>query len=411
MRIRTLVWKELWHRKLGALVILIGIILCIMMVVGIQRVSLGAINEMRLAMLEMGRNVVILPEGVDENEYWSGDFSKATTTLSEEDLQSVAEYAMHVHKPKVLARHFQGSFQRPVTIDGERLVLSGILVKIDKAAPAVITEDAQKPIPDGEAELGYHAARQLGLEEGDTLDGTWTDTDKGETLDTPTFTVRKVRSETGTIEDYRVFINIATARDIFGVEENVVNVVEAVGCVCTPQFLPTIASRMEEWLREERGRPVNVRHFQAIAEARSDARTTAVRDADVISVAVVLFGALLIGGYSVLNAHERRRETGILLAISARPRHIAWAMLQKMLLLGLVGGVVGCWLTDVILRRHGLPFVTRLQGAMRPYMLAMTGWQMYAVGVGLALALAALPGLVGVWLASRTDPAETLREL
>ncbi len=409
MRIRNIVWKELRHRKGGALIILAGVVLSVMMVVGIQRVSLGSINEMRLAMLEMGKNLVILPEGVDENHYWSGDFSRATTTLYEEDLESVAEYAMYIHQPRVLARHFQGSFQRPVTIDGRRLVLSGILVKIDRAAPAVITEDAQRPIPDGETELGYHAARQLGLEEGDLLEGIWRY--EGERLDAPAFTVREVRPETGTIEDYRVLINIVTAREIFGVEEPVVNVVEAVGCVCSPQFLPILASRMEEWLREERGRPVNVQHFQAVAEARSAARLTSVRDANVISFFVILFGALLIGGYSVLNAHERRQETGILLAISARPRHIAWAMLQKMLLLGLVGGVIGCWLTDVVLRHYGVPFVGQLQGAMRPYMLAMTGWQMYALAIGLALTLTALPGLVGVWIASRTDPAETLREL
>jgi len=193
------------------------------------------------------------------------------------------------------------------------------------------------------------------------------------------------------------------------VKDKIVNVIEAVSCMCSPQSLPIIAKRVETKLASL-GRPVQAKHALAIVEARRRARVGTTRDADLVSVAVLLFGALLVAGYSALNAYERRRETGVLLAIAARPRHVAWVMLQKMLLLGLAGGALGCWLADALLTHYGMQIFQKLHGAMRSYVLAFTGWEMYAVAVGLALGLTVLPGLVGVFLASWTDPAKTLQE-
>jgi putative ABC transport system permease protein len=407
MLLRHIVWKEMTHRIVGSIVITLGIALCITMVVSIQRVSLGGIDEMRNAMLEMGKNLVVLPKGVNAQHYWSGEFNADSAVLFEQDVRDVAHFCIHEHKPKILARHFIGSFQRPMRIDGQRVVLSGIMVEIDPNAPKSVTREAQKPLAKGEAELGWHAATRLGLKPGDRLRGTWTY--EGEELDAPTFTVSNIRDETGTVQDFKVFVNSDSARRVFGVKEPVVNVIEAVSCMCSPQSLPQLAKRIEKKLHDL-GRDVEATHFLGIVEARRQARRGTMRDANLLSASILAFSVLLMAGYSVLNARERRREIGILLAIATRPFHVAWAMLQKMLWIGLAGGALGCLLAHLLLDSYGYALVATLHPSMRSYVLAMTGWQMYIVAVALALLIAALPGLVGVWIASRTDPAETLRE-
>ena len=408
MRMRHIVWKELRHRKLSTCVVVAGVALCIGLIVSIQQMSLGAIDEMRRAMLEMGKNLVILPEGVDEKHYWSGDFSEAAEPLYEDDVRTVAHYCIYEHQPSILARHFIGSFQRAVTIDGVPLVLSGIMVEIDPKAPKSVTREAQQPLADGTAELGFQAARKLGLRKGDTLSGKWEY--RGEVLAPPEFSVTKVRSETGTVQDFKVFLNSSAARRIFGIDKEVVNVIEAVSCMCSPQSLPLLAERIERKLREL-GRDVNASHFLGIVEARRQAREGTTRDANILSVAILAFGILLIGGYSALNAIDRRREAGVLLAIAALPRHVAWLMLQKMIVIGLLGGILGCLAAQAVLHGAGMSVVQKLHPAMRSYVLALTGWEMFGLSLAISVTLAVLPGLVGVVLAARTDPAETLREV
>jgi putative ABC transport system permease protein len=404
MRTHTIALRELRYRWLGALVILVGIIVCVAMITSIRRASLTSINEMRKAMLVMGQNIVILPRETTLDDYWAADFGDHT--LPETDVRRVAQF---ISDKKVFARHFIGSLQRRITIDGKRVVLTGLMVEIDRKAPKVVTETAQKPIPKDSCELGAIAARRLGLREGDTLAGDVRY--EGRALDLPPLTVIKVRPEEGTPEDFRVYVNIDLAQDLFDAPGKV-NVIEAVSCICGQAQLPGLALALEKGLYEEgtetpRGKAF---HMRAKAEARLKARLKNNRYVNLLTAAVFIFGAVLVGGYSVFNVQERRREMGVLLAIAARPRDVAWIVLLKMILLAVVGGLIGCWLGDVLATEYGAEVVEKLHPSMRGYMFRALGWQVYAIAVGWALALAMLPSLVGVVAAATTDPAETLRE-
>ena len=130
-----------------------------------------------------------------------------------------------------------------------------------------------------------------------------------------------------------------------------------------------------------------------------------------LTAAVLVFSVILIGGYSVWDARERRGELGILLAVAAEPRHVAWLMILKMLVLGVAGGVLGCVGGNLLAAHMGADPVTKLHPAMAKYLLYVTDWQMYFLAAGIAVALAVVPGLIGTCIASNTDPADTLREL
>jgi len=402
MRISHIVWKELRHRKLGALIIIVGIALCVALVVGFRRVSQGGINEMRKAMLEFGKNIVVLPAGMTLDDYWAGRFGDHT--LPEKDVKSVADFCIR-HRPKLLARHFQGTLQRELTIQGKPLVLCGITVEIDLKAPKAVTKGARKPLGQGDAELGYRAAEALGLGKGANL--TIGEGDKAHT-----FKVVKVRKETGTVNDYKVFVNLAQAQALLGTGK-VVNVIEAVSCMCAQQFLPRVAKEIKRYLTDEKTKKprANVYHFQAIVDARRQARQSTMENMNLLTVAAVVFGIVVVGGYSVWSARERRKEMGIMLAIAARPRDLAWLLQLKMAILGVIGGVAGCFLGNLLVTLYGASGYNPNHPALRQYVLNMSAGELYLVAVAGALILALIPSLVGVVVASRTDPAETLREL
>ena len=404
MRIRHIAWKELWHRKLGALLILLGIVLCVALVVAIQRYSLASINEMRKVTLSMGKNLVILPGDASLDDYLADKFRDEADALPESDVRAVADYCI---TGKVTARHFLGSFQKKAKINGEPLVVSGIMVEIDPAAPAIVVKDAQQKLATDQVALGHHAAKRLGAEPGGRLDVT-----KGP-LAGKTFEVQEVKPETGTVDDFKVFVNIDVAREAFGVKTKVVNVIEAVNCVCVGTNLKKLSKDIQNGLFkiDDNTYRAQVHHVYGIANARYQARKGLMGDVNWLSAAMGLFGVLLIGGYSVVNARERRREMGIVLAIALTPRHVAWLFLQKMLLLGLAGGVLGCVAGELLAQSLGAPILTALHPSMRAYVLGAVGWEVYAIAVGAAVVLTAIPSLIGVLVAATTDPADTLREL
>jgi ABC-type antimicrobial peptide transport system permease subunit len=73
-----------------------------------------------------------------------------------------------------------------------------------------------------------------------------------------------------------------------------------------------------------------------------------------------------------------------------------------MLILGIVGGAIGCVAGDFAAVRWGPP------GAA---VFAAGGWQTYGFALAVALAVTLIPSLAGVLIASRIDPADTLRDL
>jgi len=402
MRISHIVWKELRHRKLGAVIIVIGIALCVALVVAFRRVSQGGINEMRKAMLEFGKNIVVLPAGMTLDDYWAGQFGNHT--FPEGDVKSVADFCIG-HRPKLLARHFQGTLQREFTIRGEPLVLCGITVEIDLEAPEAVTRGAQKALGREDAELGYRAAEALGLGKGAAL--TLGEGDKAQT-----FKVVTVRKETGTADDYKVFVDLAQAQALLGTGR-VVNAIEAVSCMCAQQFLPRIAKEINRHLTDKKTKKArgNAYHFQAIVDARRGARQSTMEHMNLLTIVAVVFGIVVVAGYSIWSAQERRKELGILLAIAARPADVAWLLQLKMMILGVAGGLVGCFLGNLLVTLYGASGFNPNHPALRQYVLNMSAGELYLVAVAGALILALIPSLVGVAIASTTDPAETLREL
>jgi len=392
MRFRHLVWKELWHRKLGTLLILIGIVVCVGLIVSMQVRTAIAVEKVSRDMLRAGRNILIFPKGLTLYDYRKGEFGNRT--LPQSDVSFLAKPAATGELP---ARRFLGSLQRRTLIQGEELVLAGLTGEQDPLATAADKQAAAPRLEIGQADVGSDAARRLGM---DPKEPAFVFLGKP-----PQFTrlkVRNVLAPTGTVQDAKVFVDITVAQKYFGTGQ-VINVIEAMSLTSAASDLKALEDEIGRRLAGENQEPrVNVYHRVALATGRARAETSIRRNTALLSGLALIFGMLIIGSYSVLSARARRREMGILLAIAARRKHVVWIFLEKMLILGVIGGVLGCWFGGMVGLRNASQVTTELRSLV---------WQTYGVALGLAVVLTVLPSLGGVYVASRTDPAETLREL
>ncbi len=309
--------------------------------------------------------------------------------------------------------------RRKVEIDGQKVILCGLTAEIDPVPPGGKKEPLERRLEAAEAELGFRAAELLGFH----------DLGQTKTLLIPSFgpervedapprpgppgpgarrpagprrvSVIRVRPETGTVHDYMVFVDIDVAQERLGLGK-VINCIEAAMYTNDPGAFAEIAAHVEQRLAGA----VEAYPLVGVAAGAARARERIGRDAALLSLLAALFGVLIVGGYSALNARERQTEMGVLLAIAARPRHVAWMFLQKMFLLGLVGGVLGCAAGIALALHQAPPELLPVIEAVRPDL-----WGMCSRALGLTVALTVLPGLAGVAIAARVDPAETLRGL
>jgi macrolide transport system ATP-binding/permease protein len=101
----------------------------------------------------------------------------------------------------------------------------------------------------------------------------------------------------------------------------------------------------------------------------------------------------------LVSVTERTRETGVRMAVGARPRDIQWQFLTEAVLLCLIGAAIG---------------VTVSLGLGVVLALFIPSWQMVfslkamLIAVGCAVVVGMLSGWLPAWQAARLDPAEAL---
>ena len=118
--------------------------------------------------------------------------------------------------------------------------------------------------------------------------------------------------------------------------------------------------------------------------------------------------AVFTGTNTMLSALAARgHEIGVLLAIGFRPLPVFVSFLFEALLLGFLGGLVGCLM---VLPLHGVETgTTNFQTFTEVAFAFRVTPDVLGLSVGFALILGLLGGLFPAWNAARKDPAEVLR--
>ena len=342
MKIRSLVWNEMIHRKLNFAIALLAVAVAVACSVGVITLigSYQLQTESRVAALDdeirkitksMGFNITILPKDQNLADFHASDF--AQKTMPYEYVQRLAE-----SKEVVTIQHLRPALVQKIdwTEQNRQILLMGVsgVVPFQHRDPK---KPLSQPVPKGTMNIGSVLARELELKEGDET-----------SLIGQTFRLGKIYPQRGTKDDITVWVDLQAAQQMLNLDGRI-NMIQALECNCaTIDRLAEIQSELAALLGDE----VQVIELASKAIARAKARQQVKADglatisrleqlASVLLPLTIVGAGLLVGLLALANVRERRAEIGILRAVGTRSRQILALFVSKAFIVGLLGACLG----------------------------------------------------------------------
>jgi len=405
MKLRTLVWRELFERKSQMLTCFLAIFLGITTVVAIKNVTFYSEKAVAREMDSLGANVLVLPKSTTLQDYYSAD-------MHEEVIPE--EYVMRLTMSNIEGvDNLSPKLCVPVELNGKEFALTGILPKSEFQAKAawggagifsrpigcgtidmeadpepedkrtLVRKRVIKDLESHEILIGPDVAAALELKEGDTL-----------TLLEEPFSVIAVLPETGTVDDSRIFAHLHTVQRLSG-KGAVVNCIEIVGCC--EEISAGLVGKVNDLLPDAK-----VVTVKQVVATQQNVNQMMGRLSTIFLVIIVVVGGAGIANYMYANVFERRREIGTLMALGAESGLVLRIFLIKALLLGLVGGIGGFVIGTTLAVTLG----PKLAGVP---VLPMPVLALWAVGISAGITLSA--SYFPARRAARLDPVATFQEV
>ena len=405
MKLRTILWKELWLRKSRMISGLLAITLGIAVIVGIQSVAVVSERAVKIKLDNLGANILVLPQAASVDDYYTADID--APTFPEEYVERVATSML----PGV--DNLSPKLTRRVQVGAVPVILTGVLPASElaskpiwqsaglfgdelaaacgtspetKAGPSYVDERLQRKAIDTlapeEVLVGSIAAERLALAEGARI-----------SIAGREFTAARVLPETGTIDDNRVYAHLHVVQELTGIGPQV-SAIEIMGC-CSA-ISDGLLGKLRNILPDTR-----ITTIGQIVNTQIETNRLMAKVSLILLVIIVVVGAISIANYMWANVEERRREIGTLLTVGATRSSVYRLFLAKAGLLGLLGGCGGYLLGTASAMILG-PELAGLRVDPVPLYL------IWSVLIAMAIALA------GSWYpvrrATRFDPALILQE-
>lgn len=406
MKLRTLVWRELFERKSQMLTCFLAILLGITTVVAIKNITFYSEKAVAREMDSLGANVLVLPKATTLQDYYSADMHDETIPeeyvmrLTLSDIEGVDNLS-----PKLCV---------PVEVGEKTFSFTGILPKSEfqaKAAWSVGTDIFSRPIGCGALDTGEEEEPEdkktlvrkrviKDLGENEILIGSDVarlhDLDEGDSLSLlgEEFSVITVLPETGTVDDSRIFGHLHTVQRLAG-KDAVVNCIEIVGCC--KEIQAGLVERVNQLLPDAK-----VVTVKQVVATQQNVNNMMGRLSIIFLVIIVVVGGAGIANYMYANVFERRREIGTLMALGAESGLVLRIFLLKALLLGLVGGLGGYAIGTTIAVTLG-PQLAKVP------VLPMPILALWAVGISVGITI--LASYFPARRAARLDPCATFQEV
>ncbi len=436
-----MVLKEMLRRKWGLLFSVAAIAVAIASLALIVAVTTSLNEEARIIGVQMRQNILILPADVPLDDLHRAEFGDAklpeslfsavadkdtcvmvdlTTLAHRNELTRTAE-ARKLQKEKgenkviiytipELADHYAAELQQKARASAGGRSMNVILTGQRKEQG--LKKPIDLPAQPGTAKLGAAVAEQLRIKQGDAIQIA------GETLK-----VASVEPSQGTSDDIRVYVALADAQRLLN-RPGQINRVIALGCLCHQLTISRLAELLENhinaWSEKHRdsgqaqsapdrvsagqtgaaAAHVRVIPMERLARARESMRRMIGSVGQWLAPIFAIICGALVCGYFYFNVRERRQEMGVLLAIGYTPGPIVLAVLFKLAVVSLLGGVLGTL--------GGLALAIRL-GPMFGLTHVLWPATVWLQTMGLAVALTVLAGVYPLLLAWRVRAADILR--
>ncbi len=362
-----LMWAGLRHRWLEHLLGATAVALVVAGLVTQRAVTAAADDSIHDLAHRLGKNMLVLPAGVDLGEFYRQRYSGPG--LSDRAPDEIRRSPLAPHIRAIEARLYGNASEGRV--------------------PVIVVGDASfsPPAPAGlaGAYLAPGAARNLGAAAGSRID-----------LGPVALAVLGVAPDAPEGLDDAVFVPLEAAQRILG-RPGEVNAMRLGGCWCRTD-VAMLASEVEKLLPGSRAVTV-----AGMVKAQTGSVATMKRYASVLLAVGATLVAGVVAALVASQARRRRRELGLLVAVGAPPEGIAWSFTLQATLAGALGGLAG-W--SLALPAAGWLGTRTTLGAA----LAAPGDLLLPAVVLSALA-SALAAFFPARRAAALDPTEVLREI
>lgn len=334
MKLYQVVFKDIMRRKKRVLYATLGVVIATMTVVGVLTIALAGQARIYSQLEKYGANLSVVPATKSLNT-GLGDLSLGTVTVGENyiaqekipQIRQIADSeikkALNITTPGNIA-----TLAPQLLVQSEVKGTSVILTGIDPEEEIKIKTwwDVTKgKYFDGadQAVVGSIAAELLKIDVGDTIP-----------LNQSVVTVAGILDETGSNEDYQIFVPLPVLQKSFD-KEGLISTIN-IRALCTACPVEIIADAIHK----------DIPGVRAIAVKQVAATEMGMLD-KINKFMLALAGVtLIVGGFGVVNTlmtsvHERIKDIGIMRAVGASRNQIIKAFIYEAIVIGILGGFLG----------------------------------------------------------------------
>lgn len=334
MKLYQMVAKDVMRRKRRVIYAALGVVIGTMTVIGILTIALAGETRIYSQLEKYGPNLTVIP-AISNLDVQLGDLSLGILTVGEnyipeETLPQIRQIADGEIR-EALDIKDEGNIATiapKLYINTEVSGISVIVVGVEPQEESKIKtwwKIRQGGYLNGadQALAGAMAAELLGLNTGDRI-----------ALNGSDITVIGILEETGSNEDYQVFVPLETLQAAFN-KEGLVSSVD-IRALCNACPVEVIADSINQGITGVRA--IAVKQVAAAEMGVMEKMNTFMLALAGITLAVGLFGVV---NTMMTSVHERIRDIGIMRAVGASRNQIIKLFTYEAIIIGIVGGIFG----------------------------------------------------------------------
>jgi putative ABC transport system permease protein len=396
MKLYQVVLKDVIRRKRRVLYATLGVVIGTATVVGILTVARAGQERIYKQLEKYGPNLAVIP-AINNLDMKLGDvrlgmLAVGDNYVSEDKLPQIRQIA-------------DGEIRKALKIEDEGNIATiapnlYINAKIGDTSVMVVGVDPQEELKiktwwkvnqgiyleqKDQALVGAITAEILKLNVGDVIP-----------LDGTNVTVAGILEETGSNDDYQIFVPIETLQKAFG-REGLVSSVD-IRALCNACPVETIADGINKDIPGVRA--VAVKQIAASEMGMMEKMSKFMLTLAGITLAVGLFGVV---NTMMTSVNERIKDIGIMRAVGASRSQIVKAFVYEAIIIGIIGGVLG-YLVGTLLAYIAGPLV--FEGTTVTYVP-----QYFALALVLAIAVAVVATVYPAIRATQIKVADSFRSL
>jgi len=334
MKLYQIVAKDILRRKKRVIYSALGVVVGTMTVIGILTIALAGEARIYNQLEKYGPNLTVIP-AISNVDMRLGDLSLGTLAVGENyisenhltDIRQIADgeirQALGIQDNVNIA-----TIAPKLYINTEVNGISVIIVGIDPPEENKIKtwwriREGKYLDRGDQALVGVVAAELLGLKVGDKV-----------TLSSNDTTVSGILDESGSIDDFQIFVPLVTLQKAFG-KEGLISSID-VRALCSACPVEVIADGINRNIPGVRA--VAVKQVVAAEMGMMDRVNKLMLALAGITLAVGLFGVV---NTMMASVNERINDIGIMRAVGASRNQIIKIFIYEAIIVGIVGGIFG----------------------------------------------------------------------